>query len=329
MARCVGPHPVRVQLSASCARPTKESHEHSQGGADVHHGASQSARVLRADAGPRASLATRVEPRARLADAACSSPAADRTAVLRWLSDTYIQTQKLRISVENRTQAVTRARAAPPAAALRTNLAGWLRKTEEELQARMRSALLGHPAAPWLAAVHGVGPTLATKLLGQIGDIARFETVSKLWRFAGYAVVRTACPQCVKGRAPQGPCRRCAGRGWVGRRETRAQGVPASYSVKLKTTLYQVAVSLLRCRSPYRVLYDRARATYTEREATLPAAARWSRAHCHQAALRRMIKTFLGHLFVAWRLAEGLDVPQPRGRSSVMPDPWVMLNRPA
>jgi hypothetical protein len=258
-----------------------------------------------------------------------STGPSDRAAALRWLSDTYIQTQKLRISIENRAHAVTRTRKATPAPELRTDLAGWLRRTEDELVLRMRSALEGHPAAPWLASVHGVGPTLATKLLGQIGDIGRFDTVPKLWRFAGYAVIPTSCGYCDHGRTPQGRCRRCGGRGWVGRRETRSQGVRASYSVKLKTTLYQVAVSLLRCHSPYRELYDRARAMYAQREAALPPAARWSRAHCHQAALRRMIKTFLGHLFVAWRLAEGLEVPRPQGRPGVMPDPWALLDRPA
>lgn len=241
----------------------------------------------------------------------------ERTAAMRWLGDTYVETQKLRIAVENRARALGTTSTSSPDPL--TGLAEQLRVTERALVEEMRRALAGHPVAPWLAAVRGVGPTLATKLLGRVGDIRRFETVSKLWRFAGYAVFPAPCGHCVRAARPDVRCPRCRGRGWIGRREWRTRGIPASYDVRLKTTLYQIGVSLLRCHSPYRTIYDRARAGYDAREAALPTRERWSAAHCHQASLRRMIKAFLAQLFVAWREAEGLPLPareaRPAGRS--------------
>jgi hypothetical protein len=249
-------------------------------------------------------------------DAVQPAALSTHAAVLRGLSDTYIQTQKLRIAVENRVQAAARAeRGASPL----VDLAGRLREAERELGQRMEEALHGHPALPWLAAVRGIGPTLATKLLGQIGDISRFNTVPRLWRFAGYAVVSVPCRACDGGRTAHGPCRRCAGRGSMGRGERRVPGVRAGFNARLKTTLYQVGVSLLRCRSRYREVYETARSGYAAREQAVPAGARWSVAHCHHAALRRMNKAFLAHLFVAWRSAEGLGVPEPA------PDPWALV----
>jgi hypothetical protein len=128
--------------------------------------------------------------------------------------------------------------------------------------------------------VRGVGPTLAAKIIALIGDIAQFDTVSKLWRFAGYAVVD-------------------------GRAERLQAGEKAHYSIRLKTTCYLLGTSFLRLGSPYREVYDRAKERYMQ------ARPDWTPLHRHLAAQRVMVKLFLSHLWERWRLLEGLPVRPP------------------
>lgn len=127
------------------------------------------------------------------------------------------------------------------------------------------------------ARVRGVGPTLAAKVIALVGDIGQFDTVSKLWRFAGYAVID-------------------------GRAERLQSGEKAHYSTRLKTTCYLLGTSFLRLGSPYREVYDRAKERYTQ---TRP---EWTPLHRHLAAQRVMVKLFLSHLWERWRILEGLPV---------------------
>jgi hypothetical protein len=186
----------------------------------------------------------------------------------------------------------------------------------------------------WLGQVKGVGPVLAAKVLGLIGDIGPAETVSKLWRFAGYAVID-------------------------GARERPTKGEKLHYNARLKTVCYLVSASFLKCNSPYRTLvYDPARVQYLQRftgqtetwcqrllatvrdgdgpqkteamreikAALLPEA--WTLGHQHLAAMRKMTKLFLSHLWITWREAEGLSVRDPYvqeklGHTTIL-GPWAM-----
>lgn len=107
-------------------------------------------------------------------------------------------------------------------------------------------------------------------------DIHRCDTVSALWRYTGYGVVE-------------------------GQRERPTKGERLHYNARLKTTLYLVATSFMRCGSPYRAIYDSSKAYY---EANRP---EWTKGHIHAASLRRMIKVFLVHLYMRWRTLEGLE----------------------
>jgi len=44
------------------------------------------------------------------------------------------------------------------------------------------------PIWDWLLAHKGIGESLAAKTLALIGDIRKFDTVAKLWRYAGYGL---------------------------------------------------------------------------------------------------------------------------------------------
>jgi hypothetical protein len=133
------------------------------------------------------------------------------------------------------------------------------------------------PACLLLMTVPGIGAGLAAKIVALIGDIGRFATVSKLWRYAGYA--------CIDGK-----------------RETLVRGEPAHFNKRLKSAAYLAGISFLRSGSPYSDAYYRFRERY---DAQRP---EWTPGHRHAAAMRKMIKLFLSHLWEEWRLLEGLPI---------------------
>lgn len=254
---------------------------------------------------------------------------------LRWVVDAYYQLQKFRIATGN--QILARERlvdqpAVPPSIRMTNDR---LAEIEALLAADFSDALQGHLAMNWLGQIKGVGPVLAGKLLGLIGEIELAETVSKLWRFAGYAVID-------------------------GKRERPTKGEKLHYNNRLKAACYLVSASFLKCGSPYRTRsYDPARLFYLRRAtgqseawcreqlgllkagdpptkaavtkaikaATLPDG--WTLGHQHMAAMRKMTKLFLGHLWLTWREAEGLPireayVQEKLGHSSII-GPWEMV----
>lgn len=153
---------------------------------------------------------------------------------------------------------------------------------EDEIEGDIRDALREYPIYHEVSALRGIGPLLSAKLIALV-DIHRARTVSGLWKFAGLAVTE-------------------------GHRDRPTTGEKLPYSARLKTTVYLVGVSFLRSNSPYRALYDDARSSY-ERDRP-----DWTASHRHLAALRKMTKIFLSHLWVRWRTIEGLSVT----------DPWII-----
>lgn len=190
--------------------------------------------------------------------------------------------QKSRIAFTNRIAAVEQGRDEMDEASL-----AMLEKWQERFDALEKEAdqdiadLVGdEPIVEQLIRIKGIGRLLAAKLVCSI-DITKADTVSALWRYAGYGV------------------------NGDGQRERPTKGERLHYNVRLKTTCYLVAVSFLRANSPYRTVYDQARAYYLENRPE------WTKAHQHQASLRKMIKVFLSHLWVVWRTMEGLETGQP------------------
>lgn len=222
---------------------------------------------------------------------------------IRWLADSYEATQRLRIAIGNRISAAEREVDQAPVTRGVAKLYADLRAGERALVQDMEVTLATHPAWPWLSRVKGIGPTLATKMFAHI-DIDRAPTVSALWRFAGLGVID-------------------------GKRERLVKGERAHFNCRLKTVLYLVAGSFLKSGSPYRATYDTAREQYRKRNDGLPKEEQWTEGHIHMAALRKMSKLFLSHLWEVWRDAVGLPVrpsyvEEYLGHTSIV-DPWRMV----
>jgi len=200
-------------------------------------------------------------------------------ALLRALIDLRDRTiQKSRIGFSNRVSAVDRGTDVMDEQSFKL-LERWLERfnmLEAELDNDIETLVEGEEIVEYAIAVKGIGKMLAAKAICMI-DIERADTVSALWRYAGYGVVD-------------------------GEREKPTKGEKLHYNARLKTTCYLIGSSFLRSNSPYRQVYDDARVFY---EANRPD---WTKGHQHNAATRKMIKVWLSHLWEVWRKLEGLPV---------------------
>lgn len=169
------------------------------------------------------------------------------------------------------------------------------------------------PIWGWLTSIKGLGAGgEAAKVLAQIDDIGKFDTISKLWAFAGWAVDDDGETQRFK------------------------KGTTAPYNRHLKSISWLIAEQFMKQRTPvYRDEYD----AYKEKDRRehpnvicqhcgsifapdikkCPGCKRsnekhnllYCDAHMHTRALRKVAKLFLSHLWLKWREFEGLPVTGP------------------
>ncbi len=180
----------------------------------------------------------------------------------------------------------------------------------------------------------GVGPTMAGVILSEF-DIAREDTPSKMWAFAGlkplparrckacqsvvrpteddssiYEHVRARPRRTAAGEAPETPSKCKAGEVLTeantytsGKAQKPQAGVKLEYNAWLRTRLVGVlGPVLLKVGSPWRKCYD----DYKHRKESEG----WGRndGHRHQAAIRYMVKMLLLDIWKEWRAHEGLPV---------------------
>lgn len=265
------------------------------------------------------------------------SRGASELSTWRWLADAYEQAQRMRLAMEGRQRAARQGSdQSPNLADLAGDIIDRMQQIEAMLTKEMKEALEAHPSWPWLQEVTGIGPVLAAKIVSMV-DFERATTISKLWRFAGLAVID-------------------------GRAERRERGKVNRFNARLKTTMYLVGTSFLRSQSPYTALYYQARQAYWEAKQIRPLselcpaelaefqrkqkesafadpeeerkawyelialgqrrylernggaaqdALPWTDQHVHLASLRRMVKIFLAHLWLYTRKRMGLPVGPP------------------
>lgn len=147
------------------------------------------------------------------------------------------------------------------------------------------------PIWDWLTSIRGLGSgSLAAQLCAQIDDIAKFDTVSKLWRFAGWAVINGQIDRCERG-------------------------VKSPYNRKLKSVCWLIVDQFIKQQTlGYVDLYyeekTRQRRLHPEK---VKVNGKWkfNDGHLHNRAIRKTAKIFLQHVWVNWRKAEGLPVSEP------------------
>lgn len=244
--------------------------------------------------------------------------------ILRELVDAYQQTQKLRIAMASRIDALERetdhARGKD-----KHRLEQWQNRfqtIEDEIVEAFEEELELHPAWPWLGKVKGVSYILGAKLLGLTGDISKSPTISSLWRFAGMGLGqyyvdgegKVICPTegwqwIVKSNGQKEKvwitAKQPADAQIEWRRDRPIKGWCLPYNKRLKTACHLVATSMLRAQSPYTAIYYEAKNRYSQKRLD------WTPKQRDYAGRRKMIKVFLSHLWLKWREAVGLPISKP------------------
>jgi len=152
------------------------------------------------------------------------------------------------------------------------------------------------PCWDFVTSIKGLGEgSLAAQLLAQIDDISKFDTISKLWRFAGKAVID-------------------------GKAERNVSREKSHFNRKLKSICYLISDQFIRQQTPiyvdiYYAEKENIRRKYPEKIENPDKSSKWPYAytdsHVHRMARRKAEKIFLSHLWVIWRGAEGLPVSEP------------------
>ena len=146
----------------------------------------------------------------------------------------------------------------------------------------------------WVTSIKGMGQGgLAAQLLAQIDDIAKFDTVASLWRFAGFAVIE-------------------------GQAEKNQKGQKSKFNRRLKGICFNIADSFIKQQTPHYIdIYyaekERQRALYPdvlcrdcgckweECPSKKKHVKKYSDAHIHNRAWRKMVKAFLRDLWIEWK----------------------------
>lgn len=199
-------------------------------------------------------------------------------AKLRSLYDSLTQIRKTRIAFQLRLDAIRRGKDAadPVQIAICERYYQTFTKMERALKSELEETAMDFPFYFSLLSVRGIGPSLAYSFLSSLpSDRCTFDTVSRLWRYCGYAVVD-------------------------GRAERRQRGKKNHFNSRLRSICYTIGTMLIKKDSPYRAVYDDARRVYDERG--------FKPRHAHMAALRKVIKLWLAHAWEVWRRIDGLPV---------------------
>jgi len=220
------------------------------------------------------------------------SQRASQLEAIQHVAQNYEEVQKVRMAVANRETAMAYLKGVAPETMKRADhpYSDDLERIEKGYLGYMEKLLRGMPVYDeFLSRIRGIGPRLSCGLVGIIGDISRFGSVSSLWHYAGLHVVDGVAAR-------------------------RTKGEKMDFSPTLKTLCWNVGESLIRSGGYYKAFYDgeKPRELKKHKEQGCRAGAKCSeKAHVHARTKRKMVKLFLSHLWEAWRQLENLPTPKP------------------
>lgn len=240
-------------------------------------------------------------------------PGRPEDVVLAITADLLDDLERVRIATENRVRSLTQVKGLndTPVEARMSGIVDGIKALEHDAELELRRALRAHPLGPWVRSAKGVGEKQAGRLIAAIGDpyihgvTGEPRTVSQLWAYSGYHVLRSGqllsdAHVWLAGADPSlggdaGHTHRAAPALTAGVAPSRARGQKANWNADAKMRAFLVAESCLKqlrkpcmkpdgqawadhdpadCRcSPYRIVYDEGRRKYND--------------SVHQAACRR------------------------------------------
>jgi len=261
---------------------------------------------------------------------------AEKLAVLKQLVSTYYGVQKVRVGMGNRIAGIVKEYGETEYTNRLVDVFETSEEIEKSIMKHVRPILKEFPIySMWLRHVKGIGDVLAAGLISGIKTPARFENISKLWKYCGYHVEN--------GRAPR-----------------RTAGSKVSWSPFMKTLCWKVGESFVKTKGYYRLAYETFRkdeerkseegmvkpiddavgfiakdeevinviskSKQTESEPAFLTKSKvdmlkkkgiteirvgMTKSHVFARAKRKTVKLFLAHLWQVWREIEDLPVTEP------------------
>lgn len=210
------------------------------------------------------------------AHSAGAPPSDPADALLLICADALDDLERVRIANENRLRSLrdVKGMGGTTAEARLESLTGGLAELEHGATLELQRAMRAHPLGAWVKGQVGIGLKQGARLIASIGDPA--------WNYA-------------EDRPRRGPAELWAYCGYAPGQK-RQKGVRSNWNAQAKMRAYLIAESCIKhSHSPYRKVYDAARASWAERDT--------SDGHKHNHALRRVAKEILKDL---WREARRL-----------------------
>ena len=180
-----------------------------------------------------------------------------------------------------------------------------------------------------------MGDILSGELMAYIGDISKFDNISKLWQYAGYGMNRF-CDVCkipmyrevdytseitkkktrVKKLTPTNICPFCNNQ-TKSIPQKRMKGYQINWNSRLRTTCWKLGQSFLK-RSPdksgYRRLYDVLKPEIKREHPMIVKVGKeekYTDGHIHNMTLHKVVKIFLSHYWTTDREFNQLEVTKP------------------
>lgn len=239
-----------------------------------------------------------------------------------FLLNAVFEIEKLRVAAQVRkTHLAKNGRQDPETDALFEKI----KELEKYADDRVAALIKSHPAYSWFSKVKGIGRENIGKVVGLV-DIEKADTISSLWKFAGYAVDEN-------GKAPK----------------RKKNGGKLSYNSRLRSMCWRLGGSLMKGKGKFFEYYCEEKDKYVERLGSkgikiVPATKlpkkegkRYepddmiSEGHLHNMALRKMIKLFLACLWLIWRENCKLPTRKPYvleyKNHTTFIGPWEMTDR--
>jgi len=182
---------------------------------------------------------------------------------------------------------------------------------EAVLEKPIRQELKGLSIHEWMSGIKGIGPRISASVIALVDPIEGFDTISKLWAYAGSDVVNG-----------------------VGTNKNSMNG--RKYNWELKCLVCEkIPAQFIKQGKFYRELYDRVKTGYKERHPEAIESGALTKAgkprmkytpiHIERMTRRKVGKIFIAHVWLKWREAEGLPCRGPwvleHGGHTTMIDP--------
>lgn len=222
--------------------------------------------------------------------------------------------QKERIGASNRVAAMERDGLGGYAEPARAVVAEY-EKIEKAIDRELTKIVKRHFMADWIMEQRGIGLPGFARLLGVTGNIDRFPTVSKLWKYLGLHVVDGHAPKREKGVPwTHTDCTfehllTCTPACTTNHHPNCVPGgIGTAYAPQGRVVCHQLGEAIVKVGGdgPYRRAYDQKKAYY---EAERPD---WTQARRHNAAMRYATKELVKNLWIEWHTRRGQGGFDPR-----------------